>query len=254
MLCLAGGICHFFIDMIGHRGFNLYLTQWDDTSLHDIQAWGNAYYHNFGVISILSFVMILIVILLLFQVLQQESKSQYLFILGVMAAIVLITLLIDGQIFAELEMTMVVVIGLYFLFPLTLLYKALSEVFEYNQKQLKEPSERSPRKLNSDQIFKLIVVFLGLLVFALIIAGIVVLGMAEEISTRFGYAEELFTLGSIAVIVLAIFLGITTVLLALKKEFARKIIIGICFMAFITIITMVIAFALCEKDIKEQFH
>jgi hypothetical protein len=253
MLCLAGGICHFFVDMIGHHGYQFYLSQWFTLNLDQVQAWGDAYYHNIGAAAAFGYLFILLVVLLLFQVLQQDSKKQYLFILCVWGTVVLVMLIFGGITFAELEISMTFIISLYFLLPMTLLYAALAQVYEYNQKYLKNEISSPVRKVNAAQILKIVIGILLVLAIGLFIAGIVVLGLADAISERYGYDRNLFHYGAIAGMVLAGILVVVSILVALKKEIGRQIVIGICFLSYITVVTLVIAFALCEKDVKAMF-
>jgi hypothetical protein len=253
MLCAAGGISHFFIDMIGHHGYKLYLSQWFSLNLNQVQAWADPYYHEIGPIAFFGILLTMFVILLLYQVLQQDAKAQYKFILSVMGIIVAVIVFIDGKLFAEAEVSMVVMIGLYFLLPLTLLYAALDQVRVFNSIPENSAMIPSNRKLNGPQILNLIVLILIILAIALFIAGIIINQLADSIAQRYGYDRNLFYYGAFGGMGLAIFLAIIAILLKLKIDIARRIVIGIGFVGFVAVIPLVLAFALSENNVKKLF-
>jgi hypothetical protein len=252
MLCLAGGICHFTIDMIGHKGFKTYFFQWYDLNLsafHHLELWGVDYYHNIGALAAVGYIYIMLVILLLFQVIQKEPKTQYKFAGGIILTTIVLMLVSRGLFFAETEITTPLVILVYFLLPFTLLYGALQQLYEMKTKGIEIPAKEVEPKL----ILKLIIGLLTILCLTLLIAGIIVNGMATEIGTQFGYDPALFFVGSIAAMILSGILALITISLALRKEFARKLIVTIGIMGYAIVIPLLLAFALSETKVKELF-
>lgn len=252
MLCLAGGICHFVIDMIGHKGFKTYFSQWDNMNLsdfHHLELWGIDYYHNIGALAAVGYLYILVVVLLLFQVIRQDSKSQYKFVMGIVATTITLMLLSRGLFFAETEITTPFIIIVYFLTPLTLLYTALQQLYEMKVKGIEIPT----KSLDPNKILKLVVGLLVFLCLVLLIAGIIVNGMADEIGTRFGYNPALFYYGSIIAIILSGILVIITILIIKRIELGRRIVIAIGLLGYAIVIPLVLAFALSEKEVKALF-
>jgi hypothetical protein len=252
MLCLAGGISHFVIDMIGHKGFKTYFFQWFNLNLsdfHHLELWGVDYYHNIGALAAVGFLYIMFVVLLLFQVIQKESKQQYIFIAGIVTTTIVLMLVSQGLFFAEAEITTPFVVVVYFLIPLTLLYTVLQQLHEMKTKGIVIPA----KPVNPKKILKLVLALLSVLCLVLLIGGIIVNGMATEIGTRFGYNPALFYYGSIAAMALSVILGLITISLGLRKEFARKLVIGICFCGYVIVIPLLVSFALSETDVKALF-
>jgi hypothetical protein len=252
MLCLAGGISHFVIDMIGHKGFKTYFFQWYNLNLsdfHQLELAGIDYYHNIGALAIVGFLYIMFVVLLLFQVIQKKSKKQYLFIVGIVTTTIALMMISNGLFFAEAEITTPFVVIVYFLIPLTLLYTALNQLYEMKNQGTIIPT----KPIKAKTILNLVIGLLTVLCLALLIGGIIVNGMATEIATGFGYNPALFFYGSIAAMILSGVLALITISLVFRKEFARKLVIGICFCGYVIVIPLLISFALSETDVKALF-
>lgn len=247
LLCVAGGICHFFIDMIGHLELDFPLVQEIYIPWESIQGWGAAYAHVFTPLVVIGYAFQIAGALLTIHVLTKDTKNQYVFFAVFAGAIVLTTLIVGGFAFGELEVTMVFLIGVFFFTPFTLVAWVFKRLHDH-------PEVPQPSRFSVQQKLRIVFCMLIGLGLLLLVASIVGGIYANQIGDYFGIGGLIVQIGAVAVGIASLVWLIFTFLMIVKRsEKARQVVSGICLLVFVAILPPVLALILNEKEVIAEF-
>ena len=247
LLVLAGGLSHFFIDMIGHKELEMNFWYGISIDIQRIHSWGDSYYHIYTAWIILGFTIIIFCSLAALSILRLEMKDILTVIVSLIAITAITSIFPGGLIWGELELSMMVIITIFFFIPLSLLGYTLKDISE-------KPSKPSVSRVSAEKkmIFLYFInIFLGAIITA---ASIFALVEYEALGNLFDFnGEYIRILGSIVVFVGAFILILSILLPITKNNTIRRILMYI----YIPMLPLIFPFAIYllfnENEIKAQF-
>ncbi|GAB4320598.1 MAG: hypothetical protein Kow0069_24630 [Promethearchaeota archaeon] len=127
-LTVAGGFSHFFVDAIGHHGYLVHLWEGLSPSFDEVQAWGDAYYHVTGAVSLVGYLVQLGACFLTLHYAARKPKDFVAFLASLVGATLLVVATLGGEAFGELEISTQFLVGTFFIVPFTLLGWALGDL------------------------------------------------------------------------------------------------------------------------------
>jgi hypothetical protein len=247
LLTIAGGLCHFFIDMIGHTELDFSLIPGSTLTLVEAQLWGAAYYHNYTPLIVLGFAIQIFFTFVILYFLRQEIKSQFKFMLSMIGIVLVFIAVLGGDAFGELEVSTLLIIGVYFLIPMTLCGLVFRDMMAH-------PVKITQTRLTPQQKFRIasgVMIGFGIL---LIVASIVAILESDVLGALFDFDGDLIASIAQFAIFLAIFLTIIAVGMAVwKVNFCRRILMGLCFVMAPIIFPLSIYLILSENEVEQMF-
>ncbi len=257
-LCAAGGICHFFIDMAYHWENNLYLWPGISWNRNEILRWGDPFdqYHVFGALSIVSFVIIIVTIIISLYTLSKGYKETFeLFLIAAGLTVFFIFGISIVSFGGERDIAVLFHSVLFVLIPLFLLF--------YVARDIRDNPNQTPDvpKINRETLLKIvssISIIIALIFLALSLIGIF---STDTIGALIADNEEelaelrptLLLLG-VLIFVISSSLLVASIGLLFKNRFCRKFVIGTYFAMFIMGFPTAIALFLCEEDVAKMFE
>ncbi len=248
LLVVAGGLSHFFIDMLGHTDLDLNLWPSINLKIEQLHLWGATYYHTYTAWIILGFAIIIFVCLTSLSILKLEIKDILVIITVIIATVVVTSFYPGGVVWGELELSMMVIVVIYFFIPLTLLGYSLRNISNNPIKTYKSRFTVNQKI----QLLYFINIILGVLITA---ASLFALAEYQLLGEAFGFnGEYIRTIASIVVFAGAFILILSVLLPITKKNIVRRILMNIYVPMFPLIFPFAIYLLFNEKEIIEMFH
>ncbi len=234
LLVVAGGLSHFFIDMIGHTDLDLNLWPSINLKIEQLHSWGLPYYHTYTAWIVLGFAIIIFVCLAALSILKLEIKDILVVLIVLIAIVVGTSFYPGGQVWGELEMSMMVIIIIYFFIPLTLLGYTLRDITKNPVKQYKSRFSVKQKIM----LLYIINIFLGALITT---ASIFALAEYQSLGEAFGFnGEYIRSIASIVVFAGGFILILSVLLPITKSNIVRKILMNL----YIPMLPLIFPFAI----------
>jgi hypothetical protein len=250
LLCVAGGICHHFIDMIFHKGFTFHI--WEDYrfSLQDMHDWEDAfgYYHSKSPIVLVSMGIILLLILAIWYVFTKDYKDVVMFFVCITIGLGLGLWVTKGVIYAEFEIGTTFFTLIWVFIPNVFVVWAIKDAQQH-------PPEEKESKFTAQQ--KILLVSLIIFIVAIGVIGIAVYLMNNPnviLNLVPSLEASLITIGAIILIIFSSMLIVLAILLFKKKNIARKSSILLLWLTWPLVIPTMLAFVLCETAVVAEFQ
>ncbi len=255
-LVVAGGICHFFIDMFYHKSVSLSL--WPGVTIpHTFMlTWGGAAYHVVDPRMLISYIIILIAILLSLYTFMKGYKETFKLLMIITGLTILIVFTIGVESFGGERDIAVIFHSFLFVFaPLFLLMYAAKDV------QMNPNETPDKPKIERALLLKIVAIFS--MIFALVWVIIALIGIitphviANPLASALNAdpkatAFSIVILG-ILILILAGIILIGSIGLLFKINACRYMVIGSYSILFILAFPFAISLFLCEEDVKEMF-
>ncbi|NVM00769.1 MAG: hypothetical protein HWN67_00415 [Candidatus Helarchaeota archaeon] len=186
ILCIAGGISHTFVDTLFHLGMNIHVFQDWHIPFENVLWFGVSSLNISESLIILGYVIMTIVSLLIMYFLNRDLKDIFYFLIAAIVFLFLIHFILGGDVFGgELDVSVVMFMGLFLFIPLCLLSYAANDV---NENPVTEP-ETPIMDVNLN--YKLIsILALGISV-AFVVLGLIGIISPDIIGRLFGLGEDL---------------------------------------------------------------
>jgi hypothetical protein len=247
LLTIAGGLCHFFIDMVGHTDLMLSLVPGWDATLQQVQLWGIAYYHNYTAWILIGFLFQVLLCVAMLYIMTRDVKDVLVWLGSTVLLALIFIGIIGGETFGELELPTLLLIGAYFLIPLGLLGYVLRDLYD-------RPVKITTTRLSPLQ--KLRVATGVMTVFGLLITGasLFAIFQSQTLGELFDFDGDVIR----QLAFVAIFIGgvITIVALGMgiwKSWYCRRILMGMTFLMLPIVFPFTIFLILKENAVKALF-
>jgi len=256
LLCIAGGMCHFFIDAFFHLG-----DQWIEFlpnipwispgwQINFQDFWGLFIAPNLSTdaLVVLGYVIMLSVSLLIIYFLKKEMKEILIFVGATIGTVFLSIFTLGNQVFAEEGEVGAIIFSALFVFVPLLLFAYVTNDVHQNPTNFSEKSVNSTFKLN---LIAVITCILGTLFFLLGLSGMIAPDLVKELLNLSN--SILFGIG-LGVTILATIGIIGGIGLFFRIPICRYFAIFLSILLLIFVFPFAIALTLCQKDIKELFQ
>ncbi len=250
LICVAGGICHNFIDMIFHKHLDFHITGDFHLNLVDIHNWEDqfGYYHVFTPFAIISIIIVVVLFLLVWWLFStKDVKDVVAFFLSVCIFLLLGLLVSGGRIYSEFDLGTTFFALIWFFVPMVCMVTAIKDAQE------NPPEDTEWEFLEQHKI--------SIVVGILLILGIAVIGVASFVSINPDFILEiapierdLLVLAANAAIGLGVLLVVLAVLIQKRIELGRQISIAILWFLWFMVFPVVLAFFLSEEKIVQEFR
>jgi hypothetical protein len=247
LLCVAGGLCHCLIDMIGHPELEYQLFPGTYLTLFSLQSLGSAYYHVVSPWLIPGFLLLLVFIVFILYFIQRDVKDIMVFLLVSLVGTFLLVFGVTGLLFMELEVSTLLVLIPYVFVPLGLVGYVLRDMYDHPVKITK--TRLTPRQ-------KLLAATLFMVGVALSLLGGAIYFYFDPtfLITLSNFEPSLVRTLDLVVIGLCVFVIVVTVGMGVFRiRICRSIVMCFGFIMWMIIFPFCIFLVLNENGVKELF-
>ncbi|MFX1275650.1 MAG: hypothetical protein ACFFBP_07915 [Promethearchaeota archaeon] len=251
LLCVAGGILHFYIDTFYHLG-TPEVTLFPNLSIpfDEFLLWGVSSIKISQGLIFIGFILMVSIAILTIYFLRKEIKEMLFFLFAIIGLVFLLFFTIGGDIFGnELEIIAIGYNFFYLFLPLIFLVYVANFVHNNPRKASESPL------IDTELALKIIVITVILLMALFIYFGLDTIIGTHFINMMFGSSlsnEILIVIGSILIGAASLGL-IGGIGLYFKNNFCRYLVILVSILQFLWIYPFTLTLFLCDKDIKKIF-
>lgn len=256
LLCVSGGIFHFFIDQFYHWERNLIL--WPTLLInHEVfLSWGGDPYHVLDPTILVGYSVVVLSIVASFYCLKQGYKETLKLFIAIASLSLLIIFTVGVEAFlGEREVGVIFHSVLYIFIPFSLLVYVAKDVNEHPIQKADVP------KVDRDKLLKGIVLILIVIALVLMIISVIALMNTDMLASPLAkklkedVSDTILTIQILGgtIFTLASLLLVGAIGLLFRNAICRKIVIVLCVALWVLAFPVAIALFLNENDVKSLF-